>query len=141
MWLDNLKRIKQEKNLSTAQLADKSNLPEKTVSRILKGTTVNPYLDTLDRLAGAMDCTIGDILADTGAVIGNSTLTALQSNLDEINAEKNTIAAERDLAVAEINILKEKVNALTSENELLKMKLLHKEELLALHNYYNKLER
>ena len=141
MWLDNLKRIKQEKNLSTAQLADKANLPEKTVIRILKGTTANPYLDTLDRLAGAMDCTIGDILADTGAVIGNSTLTALQSNLDEINAEKNTIAAERDLAVAEINILKEKVNALTSENELLKMKLLHKEELLALHNYYNKLER
>ena len=68
MWLDNLKRIKQEKNLSTAQLADKANLPEKTVIRILKGTTANPYMDTLDRLASAMDCTVGDILADTGAV-------------------------------------------------------------------------
>jgi transcriptional regulator with XRE-family HTH domain len=141
MWLDNLKRIKQEKNLSTAQLADKANLPEKTVIRILKGTTANPYLDTLDRLASAMDCTVGDILADTGAVIGNATLTTLQAKLDEITAEKDTITAERDLAVAEINVLKEKINALTSENDLLKLKLLHKEELLALHNYYNKLER
>ena len=32
----------------------------------------------------------------------------------------------------------EKVTALTSENELLKMQLLHKEELLAVHNYYIK---
>ena len=141
MWLENLKRIKQEKNLSTPQLAERANLPEKTVSRILKGNTANPYLDTLDRLAHALDCTIGDILADTGAVIGNATLTALQAKLDEITAEKDTITAERDLAVTEINIMKEKINALTAENELLKMKLLHKEELLALHNYYNKLER
>ena len=141
MWLENLKRIKQEKNWSTPQLAERANLPEKTVSRILKGNTANPYLDTLDRLAHALDCTIGDILADTGAVIGNATLTALQAKLDEITAEKDTITAERDLAVTEINIMKEKINALTAENELLKMKLLHKEELLALHNYYNKLER
>lgn len=141
MWLDNLKRIKQEKNLSTPQLAERANLPEKTVSRILKGNTANPYLDTLDRLANALGCSIGDILADTGAVIGNATLTTLQAKLDEISAEKDTITAERDLAVAEINVLKEKINALTSENELLKLKLLHKEELLAVHNFYNKFDR
>jgi transcriptional regulator with XRE-family HTH domain len=141
MWLDNLKKIKQEKNLSTPQLAEKANLPEKTVSRILKGTTANPYLDTLDRLAHALDCSIGDLLADTGVVIGNASLTKLQADLDGVTAEKETIAAERDLAVAEINIMKEKINALTAENELLKLKLLHKEELLAVHTFYNKFDR
>lgn len=140
-WLDNLKRIKQEKNLTTPQLASLSGLPEKTITRILKGTTMNPYLDTLDRLAVALGCSLGDLLADTGVVIGSSTLPALQTKLDEITAEKEAITAERNLAVAEINVLKEKINALTSENELLKLKLLHKEELLAVHNFYNKFDR
>lgn len=141
MWLDNLTRIKQEKNLSTTQLAERANLPEKTVRRVLTGETHNPYLDTLDRLAHALDCSIGDILADTGVVIGSSTLPVLQAKLDEATAEKEAITAERNLAVAEINVLKEKINALTSENELLKLKLLHKEELLAVHNFYNKFDR
>lgn len=141
MWLDNLKRIKQEKNLSTPQLATLSGLPEKTITRILRGATANPYLDTLDRLCIALECSLGDLLADTGAVIGNASLTKLQADLDETTAEKEAITAERDLAVAEINVLKEKINALTSENELLKLKLLHKEELLAVHNFYNKFDR
>lgn len=133
MWLDNLKELKREKNISTKQLAEKANLPEKTVVRILSGNTANPYLDTLDRLAMALECTIGDILAGTKVVVGNSTLSTLQERID-------TIAAERDLVIAENSILKDKVTALTAENELLKMQLKHKEEIIALHNYYNKLK-
>ena len=140
-WLENLKRIKQEKNLTTAQLVERSNLPEKTVTRILKGTTMNPYLDTLDRLCTALECSLGDLLADTGAVIGTSTLVTVQAKLDETTAEKEAITAERNLAIAEINVLKDKINVLTSENELLKLKLLHKEELLAVHSFYNKFDR
>jgi hypothetical protein len=37
-------------------------------------------------------------------------------------------------------MLKAKNAALTTEIELLKKELLHKEELLALHNFYNKLK-
>lgn len=133
MWLDNLKELKKEKNVSTKQLAERSNLPEKTVTRILSGRTANPYIDTLDRLATALECSIGDILAGTKAVVGDNNLSTLQESLD-------TITAERDLLVAENTILKDKVTALTAENELLKMQLMHKEELLALHNYYNKLK-
>lgn len=139
MWLDNLKELKKEKNLTTKQLAERANLPEKTVSRVLSGKTANPYIDTLDRLANALNSTIGDILAGTSAVVGTETLSALQENINAITLENETIAAERDLICAENNILKNKVTTLTAEIELLKMKLMHKEELLALHNYYNKL--
>lgn len=132
MWLENLKELKKEKGLSAKALAQKANLPEKTVTRILSGTTLNPYIDTLDRLATALDCTIGDILADTKVVVGDETLSSLQSNLDAVTAEK-------DLAVAENAILKDKVATLTAENDLLKMQLMHKEELLAVHNYYIKM--
>ena len=34
-----------------------------------------------------------------------------------------------------------KIVTLTAENDILRMKLEHKEELLALHNYYNKINR
>ena len=132
MWLDNLKELKAEKNMSTKTLAEKSSLPEKTVARILSGRTENPYIDTLDRLCVALGCSIGDILADTKLVVGEKNLATLQEAVD-------TVTAERDLILAENAILKDKVTAQANEIELLKMKLLHKEELLALHNYYNKL--
>lgn len=132
MWLDNLKELKKEKNMTAKQLADAANLPEKTVVRILSGHTTNPYIDTLDRLATALGCSIGDILAGTRAVVGDASLSVLQENVE-------TITAAKDVALAENAILKDKVAALTSEVELLKMQLRHKEELLALHNYYNKI--
>ena len=46
MWLDNLKELKKEKGLSTKQLAERSNLPEKTVQRVLS--------DRLKRLNGTL---------------------------------------------------------------------------------------
>lgn len=140
MWLDNLLEIKKEKNLSVKQIAERSNLPEKTVNRIISGRTVNPYIDTLDRLATALDCTIGDILAGTKAVVGNDSLSTLQANIDTITEERNLVIAERDLLLAENTILKDKNTALTTEIDILKMQLNHKEEIIALHNYYNKLK-
>ena len=139
MWLDNLKELKREKNISTKQLAERSNLPEKTVTRILSGHTANPYIDTLDRLATALDCTIGDILAGTNTVVGDNNLSSLQESVSSITAERDTLLVERNLAIAENSILKDKVASLTAENELLKMQLKHKDEIIALHNYYIKL--
>lgn len=47
MWLDNLKELKKRTGMSTKQIADKTNLPERTVTRIFGGDTDNPYVDTL----------------------------------------------------------------------------------------------
>ena len=140
MWLDNLLEIKKEKNMSTKTLAERSNLPEKTVTRILSGRTINPYIDTLDRIATALGCTTSDILAGTKAVVGDSNLSTLQDNLNTITAEKETITAERDMLLADNVILKDKVTALTSEIELLKMQIMYKDKIIATHEYYNKLQ-
>ena len=40
------------------------------------------------------------------------------------------------LLQAENAMFKDKVTALTSENDLLRLKLEHKEEIISLHNYY-----
>jgi predicted transcriptional regulator len=133
MWHDNLLEIIKETGMSKQQIADRGNLPLKTVIRVVKGQTQCPSIDTLDRMATALGCTIGDILAGTKVVVGDENLAQLTTQLE-------ATIAERDLVIAENAILKDKVSALSAENELLNMKLMHKEELLALHNYYNKLK-
>lgn len=133
MWLDNLKELKKVKGLSSKQIADLTNLPERTVARIFSGDTPNPYVDTLRRIVTVLDGSLDDIFAEVRAVIGTKTLAALQDELD-------VITAERDLLVAENAILKDKVAVLTTERDLLQMQLKHKEEIISLHNYYIKMK-
>lgn len=133
MWLDSLKELKIKTGMTSKQIADKTNLPERTVSRIFSGDTDNPYVDTLHRIVTVLGGSLDDILADTKVVVGEKNLATLQEDVD-------TVTAERDLIIAENTILKDKVTALTAENELLKIQLMHKDELLALHNYYNKIK-
>lgn len=134
MWLDNIKELKKKTGMSVKQIAEKTNLPERTINRIFSGDTDNPYVDTLHRIVTVLGGSLDDILADTKVVVGDKNLAILQESID-------AITAERDLIVAENAILKNKVTTLTNENEMLKMQLMHKEEIIALHNYYNKINK
>lgn len=86
MWLDNLKELKKKAGMSSKQIAEKTNLPERTVTRIFAGE------------------------------------------------------AEHDRILVENEMLKSKNAALTMEIELLKKDLQYTDEIIALHNYYNKLK-
>jgi transcriptional regulator with XRE-family HTH domain len=129
MWLDNLKELKKAKGMSLKQIADVTNLPERTVTRIFSGDTDNPYVDTLHRIVSVLDGSLDDVLADSKAVVGSKNLAALQAEVDRLSAENGLLSAE-------IAVLKDKAVALTAENDLLRMKLEHKEEIISLHNYY-----
>lgn len=136
MWLDNLKELKAKTKMSSKQIAQMTNLPERTVIRIFSGDTDNPYVDTLHRIVSVLGGSLDDILADTKVVVATESLI-------EVKESANAIEAERDLIAAENERLKARVIALTAENELLNKELnhkeellAHKEELLALHSYY-----
>lgn len=131
MWLDNLKELKKEKKMSSKQIAELTNLPERTVVRIFSGDTDNPYVDTLHRIVSVLGGSLDGILADTKAVVGTSDLSTLQSEVDRLQKEVELLTAENV-------ILEGKVVTLSSENDLLRLKLEHKEEIIALHNYYIK---
>ena len=131
MWLDRLIELKKKTGMSNKQIADKTFMSEKTVHRIFNGENDNPHYDTLDRIARALGSTIEYICSDSNVVIGDESLVSLQEKL-------NVISAERDLISAENAILKDKVTSLTAELDLLNMQLKHKEEIIALHNYYIK---
>jgi transcriptional regulator with XRE-family HTH domain len=138
MWLDNLKELKKEKGLSAKRIAELTNLPERTVNRIFSGDTDNPYVDTLHRivtvLGGSLDC----ILTDTKVVVGGTDLKTLQEQNNKLTEEVDRILAENAMLAAELSALKNTNGALASENDILRLKLEHKEEMLALHNYFLK---
>jgi transcriptional regulator with XRE-family HTH domain len=133
MWSENLAALKKRTGLSIKQIADKSNLPERTVNRIFSGDTDNPYMTTLIPIVNALGGSLDEIFADTSVVVATETVAELQENVE-------TVSNEKDLLLAENKILQDKVCTLERELELTKMKLLHKEELLAVHNYYTKLK-
>lgn len=129
MWLDNLKDLKKQTGMSSKTIAERTGLPERTVARIFSGDTDNPYMDTLHRIITVLGGSLDEIFADTKAVIATETLV-------EAKETANVLEAQRDLIVAENEMLKTKVSALTAEIDLISKELQHKEELLALHKYY-----
>ena len=133
MWLDNLKELKKQKGMSAKQIAEMTNLPERTVARIFSGETDHPYADTLDLIVKSLGYDLGDIFADTKVIVATDDLVEIKENIDVVEAEHDRILVENEM-------LKTKNTALTMEIELLKKELQHKEELLALHNYYNKIK-
>lgn len=133
MLVDRLKELKKKSGMTVKQIVEQTNLPERTVNRVLTGETPNPYVDTVHRIVTVLGGSLDDVLADTKLVVGEQNLAELQENVE-------VVTAERGLAEAENAILKDKVATLTAEIELLKMQIKHKDEIIALHNYYNKLK-
>ena len=129
MWLENLKDLKKMTGMSVKQIADRANLPERTVSRIFAGETDHPRIDTLGLIVDALGITLQDIFADTNVIVATEKLVEIKEVAEVVGAERDVIAVENEM-------LKAKNAALTTEIELLKKELTHKEELLALHNYY-----
>jgi transcriptional regulator with XRE-family HTH domain len=140
MWNENLKDFKKKTGLTTKQIAERSNLPERTVSRIFSGDTNSPYMTTLIPICKVLGCSLDDVFADTKVVVATETVAELQENVTELQENVEVAISENDLLSAENKILQNKVTTLEKEIELLKTKLMHKEELLAVHNYYTKLK-
>ena len=133
MWLDNLKELKKKTGMSTKQIAEMTNLPERTVIRIFSGDTDNPYVDTLRRIVAVLDGSLDDLFAESKIVVANTDMIALQAEYDKISNEATLLKAENVM-------LKDKVVTLEAENDRLRLTLAHKEEVISLHNYYNKLK-
>ena len=115
--------------MSSKQIAEKANLPERTVSRIFSGETDHPRIDTLGLIVDALEGTLQDIFADTNVIVATEKLV-------KIKEVAEVVEAERDVVLAENEMLKAKTISQATEIELLRKELQHKEELIALHNYY-----
>lgn len=132
MWLDNLKELKKSKGMTSKQISDITKIPESTIKRIFAGETTDPYVTTIHRIVVALGGSLDHVLADTNVVLSPATLVEVKENA-------NVVEAERDLIIAENAILKSENAALSAKIAMLEKDIQHKDELLALHNYYKKL--
>jgi transcriptional regulator with XRE-family HTH domain len=133
MWLENLKELKKAKGMTTKQIADATKIPESTIKRIFAGDTDDPYVSTIHRIVTVLGGSLDHILADTNAVIATETLVEVKEAVEVIEAEK-------DLVLAELEMLRAKTIAQETEIQLLKERLHHKDELLAVYNYFTKIK-
>ena len=133
MWLENLKELKKSKGMTTKQIADATKIPESTLKRIFSGETDDPYVSTIHRIVTVLGGSLDHILADTNAVLATASLAEVKENVE-------VVEAERDLVLAELEMLRAKTSAQETEILLLKEQLKHKDEILALINYFAKIK-
>lgn len=62
MISENLKEIIKNRKITTYKLAKKSNLSLQTIYPIVSGKVKNPKLDTLQKIAKGLNCTVNDLI-------------------------------------------------------------------------------
>lgn len=60
-WLDRLREIKSNLNLSTKEIASVSGIPEPTLEKLFSGQTKNPGINSIQKLVHALGYTLDDL--------------------------------------------------------------------------------
>ena len=90
MWVENVQELKRKSGMTAKQIAEKSQIPEGTVKRILGGEN-EPSAFNLFRVVRAMGGSLDDILADTNAIIAPPSLVEIKENVEVVEAEKEVV--------------------------------------------------
>ena len=132
------KRILEEKkklNLTAKTMSDMSqlHLPEETIHRVLSGKTADPGIKTVLDLAETVGLKHYEVFMDATLAAEFQAFLDLKSRSEETESERIRILAENE-NLKTMNI------GLIDRIRVLEMQLEHKDEIIALHNYYNKLK-
>ena len=134
MWLDKLKDLKKRSGMTTKAIAEKANMSERTVTRIFSGETYAPGIDKLRDIVYAMGGSLDDVLDESDFHLPTPLAEALKTENTTLQNAVNDLTDE--------NVrLKDEIVTLKVELDRLRLTLEHKEEIIALHNYYNKLKQ
>lgn len=137
MWRDKVNEARKAKNITIKMMSEKVRLPEQTITRILTGKTATPRIDTVLDLGASVGLSPWELFSETTSVLGDKPLVMLQEELDQANAALTALQSEFAVLSEENTGLKLEKVSLQAEIDLLRMKLEHKEEIIALHNHYN----
>ena len=135
MFRERILEEKKRLNISTRTMSDTSqlHLPEETIRRVLSGKTADPGIKTVLDLAESVGLNPYEAFMDATLAKEFKAFLDLKSKGEETEAERIRIIAENES-------LKATNSGLVDRIRVLEMQLSHKEELLALHNYYIKLK-
>ena len=104
-YLERLKMLKEERDLTNAEIAKLSNIPLATITRVFNGQTANPTFETFAQIAVALGVSLDEIaglkMPDTPMI------EATTSSYLELVKEKDARLKEKDDIIA---MLKERGN-------------------------------
>ena len=146
----NLEAAIAAKGVSIKWIIEHTTLSERTVKRFFNGDAKNPSTNALSEIADVLDVTTDYLLKGTNAVLGTQDLATLQNEKDHLAGECAILQEQNDRLIAKVaeltdivaeltatnGILKEQNWFLTSENNILKVKVDLKDEIIAVHNHY-----
>ena len=135
MFRERISEEKKRLNLSARTMSDTSRLqlPEETIRRVLSGKTADPGISTVLDLAETVGLKPYELFMDETLAAEFKVFLDLKSRSEETEAERIRIIAENES-------LKATNAGLVDRIRVLEMMLEHKEEIIALHNHYNKLK-
>lgn len=136
MWLDKIIEEKRKKNITTKMMAEKSRIPEQTITRILTKKTEFPRIDTVLDLGASVGLTARELFDETTSVVGDKSITMLQEELDRVNAAFAALQSDMTAISTDYAMLKSTNDDLRHENDILRIKLECKDELIRLYNRY-----
>jgi len=61
---NNLKKLREKKGLSQDRLAKLADVANNTIIKIEQGENINPTLDTLKKIAKALEISVDDLIGD-----------------------------------------------------------------------------
>ena len=97
--VEKLKDLKNAKGLTIKQVADKAGLAEGVASKIFAGLNDNPTVDTLKKLAEALDCIVDDFLVQKKEYYSDRRTAQLAEEIKD-NAElRMLLDASKELPV------------------------------------------
>lgn len=98
---DKLRQLKKESHMTNQQIAEKSNVPESTVARIISGKTPNPTISTVASMARAMGGSAADFFdeeeeASFAPEKGENTDAPAVEKTEKSGAANESIACARE---------------------------------------------
>lgn len=135
MFRERLNEEKKRLGITAKSMSERSRLrlPDETISRVLSGKTADPGISTVLDLGETVGLAPYELFMD-------ATLAAEFRAFLELKSKSEETEAERIRIVAENESLKTTNAALANQITILEMQLKHKEEIIGLHNYYNKIK-
>lgn len=109
-FIDNINAIRKEKGITTRMLAERADLPLETVQRILDGTTENPRLDTMKRIADALEVELWELF-----FTGERSFVTMQIELISLRTERDALVADNAVLKDKVETLRDKVDTLKDD--------------------------
>ena len=111
-FIDNINTIKKEKGITTKMIAERSDQALETIQRILDGTTENPRLDTMKRIADALEVELWELF-----FTGDKSFVSMRNELISLRTERDTLVAETAVLKDKVETLHNKVDDLKEDRK------------------------